>query len=82
MNFITLTRREVIPITQNLIYKLVSCPVPFSSVCQIADFALDAIAVLAQDSTDCSRPVVVVKASHHSFQINFANPAQAVLLSD
>lgn len=47
MNLITLTRREVIPITQNLIYEVVPCLVPLAPVCQIADFALDAIAVLA-----------------------------------
>jgi hypothetical protein len=52
---------------------------PLGSPDKVVYLALDAVAVLAKDTSYLARLVVVVKAGHHFCEVDVAQPASAVL---
>ena len=61
------------PIAQNLAEIRFSCAFAFTTIAEIIDFSLDAIAVIAQHSSDASCAVVVIKTGDNTAEVDFTD---------
>jgi len=68
------------PILYNPVQEICLAHLPLGSPDKVMHLALDAVAVLAQDSSYLARFVVVVKAGHHFREVDVAQPANPTLL--
>jgi len=67
------------PIAQNLAEIRFSRSGSLTAVTEVVDFTLDAVAVIAQHSSDASAAVVVIQTGNDAVEVDFADSTAIVL---
>ena len=79
MDFYTRGFSKTVPVSHHAGYELSLGTLTLGSTSEVTNLPLNAIAVLAQHSTDKTSLVVVVKAGGHAPQVYLAQPAVSIL---